>query len=68
VPGTVVDEHDWMICGELEEFVHIGREKKVDAQTFRVSCVCETAGLTKSIGLPKLGQREKDLRLGKEIL
>jgi len=24
VPGTIVDEHGWMICGELEEFVHIG--------------------------------------------
>jgi len=24
VPGTIADEHDWMICGELEEFVHIG--------------------------------------------
>jgi len=24
VPGTIVDEHDWMICSELEEFVHIG--------------------------------------------
>jgi len=24
VPGTIVDEHDWMICSKLEEFVHIG--------------------------------------------
>jgi len=24
VPGTIVDEHDWMICDELEEFVHNG--------------------------------------------
>jgi len=24
VTGTIVDEHEWMICGELEEFVHIG--------------------------------------------
>jgi len=24
VPGTTVDEHDWMICSKLEEFVHIG--------------------------------------------
>jgi len=28
VPGTIVDEHDWMICGELEEFVHIGSATK----------------------------------------
>jgi len=40
----------------------------VDTQTFRVSCVCGTAGLAKSIGLEKVGQREKDLRLVKEIL
>jgi len=24
VPGTTVDEHDWMIGSKLEEFVHIG--------------------------------------------
>jgi len=24
VPGTIVDEHDWMICSNLEEFVRIG--------------------------------------------
>jgi len=24
VPGAIVDEHDWMICSKLEEFVHIG--------------------------------------------
>jgi len=24
VPGTTVGEHDWMICGEFEEFVRIG--------------------------------------------
>jgi len=40
----------------------------VVTQTFRVSCVCETAGLAKSIGLRKVGQRKKDLRLVKEIL
>jgi len=28
VPGTIVDEHDWMIFGELDEFVHIGRATK----------------------------------------
>jgi len=36
---------------------------KVDTQTFRVSCVCGTAGLAKRIGLGKVGQREKDLRV-----
>ena len=25
---TIVDEHDWMICGELEQFVHVGRATK----------------------------------------
>jgi len=40
----------------------------VDTQTFHVSCVCGTVGLAKSIGLGKVGQREKDLRLAKEIL
>jgi len=40
----------------------------VDTQTFRVSCVCGTAGLAKSIGLGKVGHREKDLKLVKEIL
>jgi len=35
----------------------------VDTQTFRVSCVCGTAGLAKRIGLGKVGQREKDLRV-----
>jgi len=40
----------------------------VDAQYLPVSCVCEAAGLAKSIGQRKVGQREKDLRLGKEIL
>ena len=40
----------------------------MDTQNFPVSCVCETAGLAKSIGLRKVGQREKGLRLGKEIL
>jgi len=24
VPDTTADEHDWMICSKLEEFVHIG--------------------------------------------
>ena len=24
MPGTIIDEHDWMICSKLEEFVHIG--------------------------------------------
>jgi len=24
VPGTIIDEDDWMICSKLEEFVHIG--------------------------------------------
>jgi len=24
VPGTIVGEPDWMICGEFEEFVRIG--------------------------------------------
>jgi len=28
VPGIIVDEHVWMICGELEEFVHVGRATK----------------------------------------
>jgi len=27
-PVTIVDEHDWMICGELEEFVYIVRATK----------------------------------------
>ena len=65
MPGTIVDEHDWMICSKLEEFVHIGWATKwiVDTQAFRVFCVCGTAGLAKSIGLGKVGQREKDLRL-----
>jgi len=40
----------------------------VDTQTFRVSCVCGIAGLAKSIGLGKVGQGEKDLKLVKEIL
>jgi len=40
----------------------------VDTQTFHVSCVCQIAGLAKSIGLGKVGQREKDLTLVKEIL
>jgi len=40
----------------------------VDTQNFLVSCVCETVGLANSIGLRKVGQREKDLRFGKEIL
>jgi len=30
----------------------------VNTQNFHVSCVCETAGLAKSIGLGKVGQRE----------
>jgi len=37
----------------------------VDAQTFRV-CACGTAGLAKSIGLGKVDQIEKDLRLAKK--
>jgi len=41
---------------------------KVDTQIFRVSCVCGTVGLVRSIGLRKIGQRQKGLRLGKEIL
>jgi len=41
---------------------------KVDTQTFRVSYVCGTVGLARSIGLRKIGQREKYLRLGKDIL
>jgi len=57
VPGTIVDEHDWMICSKLEEFVYIGCGNKVDTQPFRVSCVCGTAGLAKSIGLGKVGQK-----------
>jgi len=28
VPGAIFDEHDWVICGELEEFVHIGQATK----------------------------------------
>jgi len=24
VPDTIVDEHDWMTCSKLEEFIHIG--------------------------------------------
>jgi len=59
-----------MICGELEEFVHIGRATKWIHKTtnFPVFCVCGTAGLVKGIGLRNVGQREKHLRLGKEIL
>jgi len=67
VTGTIVDEHDWMICGEFEEFVHTGWGTKWYRQC-HVSCVCETVGIAKSIGLRKVDQREKDLRLGKEIL
>jgi len=26
--GTIFDEHDWMICSELEEFLHIGWANK----------------------------------------
>jgi len=37
-------------------------------QTVRVSCACETAGLANSIGLRKVGRREKAMRFGKEIL
>jgi len=40
----------------------------VDTKYFPVSYVCGTAGLAKSIVLRKVGQREKGLRLGKEIL
>jgi len=29
VPGAIVDEHDWMICSKLEEFVHIGCATKL---------------------------------------
>jgi len=28
MPGTIVDEHDWMISGGFEECVHIGWAKK----------------------------------------
>jgi len=24
VPGTSVDKHDWMICGEFKELVRVG--------------------------------------------
>jgi len=24
MPGTILDEHDWIICSKLEEFMHIG--------------------------------------------
>jgi len=68
VPGTIVDEHDWMICSKIKRICAYWLGNKVDAQTFSVSCVCGTAGLAKSIGLGKVGQREKDLRLVKEIL
>jgi len=40
----------------------------VDTQNFRVSCVCGRVGLAKNIGLGNVGQREKILRLVKEIL
>ena len=56
-----------MICSKLEELVHIGCNK-VDTQTFRVFCVCGTAGDAKSIGLGEVGQKEKYVRLVKEIL
>jgi len=39
---------------------------KVDTQTFRVSCVCGTAGLAKSIGLGKVGQERRIWDWGKE--
>jgi len=57
VPGPIVNEHDSMICGQFEEFVHIDWATKW-TQNFRVSCVCETEGLAKSTGLRKVGQRE----------
>ena len=28
MPGTIVGEPDWMICAELEEYVHIVRATK----------------------------------------
>jgi len=68
VPGTIVDEHDWMICGELEEFVYIGWATKCIHKISLFLVSVRQAGLAKSIGLRKVGQREKDLRLGKEIL
>jgi len=68
VPGAIVDEHDWMICSKLERTCAYWLGNKVDIQTFCVSCVCGTAALSKSIVLGKIGQREKDLRLVKEIL
>jgi len=55
-----------MICGELEEFVYIVRATKWMHKNFPVSCVCETGSLATTIGLRKVGQREKDLRLCKE--
>jgi len=56
VPVTIVDEHEWMICGELEEFVRIGWATKWIHKISFVSCFCATKGLAKSIGLRKFGQ------------
>ena len=53
------NEHD-------KDFVHIAWATKRDTKNFHVSCVYGTAGLPKSIGLGKVGQREKDLRLEKK--
>ena len=67
MPGTIVDEHDWMICSKLEEFVYIAWATKW-IHKLTVFLLSVGAGLAKSIGLGKVGQREEDLRLVKEIL
>jgi len=51
---------------KLEKFVHIGWATKWIHKLSVFCCVCGTAGLAKTIGLGKDGQREKDLRLVKE--
>jgi len=64
VPGTTAEEHDWMICSELEEFVHIGWATKWihKRSVFLVSV--GPRGLPRALTSESLPKRER-LEIGK---
>jgi len=59
VPGTIVDEHDWMIRSKLEEFVHISWATK---WIHKLSMFLVSVGQQ---GLPRALDQEKLAKEGK---
>jgi len=65
VSGTIVDEHDWMICSKLEKSVHIGWATKWIHKFMCFLCLWDNRACQEHWTRESWPQRER-LEIGKK--